>query len=276
MTNDCEKCHFRADGRKSGGWAGALAKFAVLAGSIWAGPMIGGASAQGSTAAAPSHAGPKAVLELFTSQGCSSCPPADALMQNFAARKDLVALTFHVDYWDYLGWKDTLANPKFSSRQRSYAKHRGDGRIYTPQMVINGAAHSLGSSEKDIDNAIAEHEVTFAKSRVSVQMRMETGQIVIETGGAPEGSAIKDANIWLAMVQREVLVQVRSGENRGQLLKYYNIVRELTPIGMWSGQAMTIRLDRDTVLQPGAEGCAVLIQSGKAGRIIGAAQINKM
>ncbi len=248
----------------------------LLVGWIWLGPSVGSALAQGSASAANVQPGPKAVLELFTSQGCSSCPPADALLQSYAARNDVIALTMPVDYWDYLGWKDTLANPKFSTRQRTYAKQRGDGRIYTPQMVVNGTLHTNGSSSKEIDAAIEANEANFAKMRVPVKLRVEKGQLVIETGAAPDGSPIKDANIWLAMVQREANIPVRGGENHGKTLKYSNIVRELTPIGMWGGQAMTIRLERDTIAQPGAEGCAVLLQSGKAGGIIGAAMLGKL
>jgi hypothetical protein len=87
------------------------------------------------------------VLELFTSQGCSSCPAADALFKAYAARRDIVALSMPVDYWDYLGWKDTLGSPKFSRRQRDYAKQRGDGQVYTPQVVVNGRTHVVGSSK---------------------------------------------------------------------------------------------------------------------------------
>ena len=227
---------------------------------------------QGTTAAQGQP--PKAVLELYTSQGCSSCPPADALLKSYTQQSDVVALTFHVDYWDYLGWKDTLANAKFSARQRTYAKHRGDGRIYTPQVVVNGLAHANGSVAREIDQAIASQQSAFAKTRIAIQLRAEKTQLVIETGAAPDGGEIHDANLWLAMVQPEATVNVRGGENGGRTLKYFNVVRDLTPIGMWSGKAMTVRLDRETLSQAGAEAYAVLLQSGKGGRIIGAAMLN--
>lgn len=227
------------------------------------------------TAHAASSEAPIAVLELYTSQGCSSCPPADALLQTYAAKKDIIALTLPVDYWDYLGWKDTLANGKFSARQRAYAKHRGDGRIYTPQLVINGVTHTNGGGAKEIEAAIAAGASQFANSRVPVQVRRENGKLVIETGSAPDASTHKDGNIWLAMIQREAEVAIKTGENRGKSLKYYNVVRELMPVGMWNGQPMTIRLDKDTIAQPGADGCAVLLQHGKAGPILGAAILGK-
>lgn len=246
---------------------------ALLTGALGIFGWVSFAAAQ--TGAQPAAAPPKAVLELYTSQGCSSCPPADALLKSYVARPDIIALTFPVDYWDYLGWKDTFAKAKFSERQRAYGKQRGDGQIYTPQMVVDGLGHTIGSNANEIDRAIASHATKFTRSRVTVAMRTERGQLLIETGNAPDGSDIKDANIWLALVQAEGEIPVRAGENRGKTLKYYNVVRELTPIGMWSGTAMTIRLDRDTISQPGAESFAVLLQN-KSGQIIGAAMVGKL
>jgi hypothetical protein len=236
-------------------------------------------SAQSIAAAAATPTEPhfKAVLELFTSQGCSSCPPADALLHDYAERKDVVALTMPVDYWDYLGWKDTLANPKFSARQRAYAKDRGDGRIYTPQMVINGVIHVNGSSREDIENAIQRAAPHFEKTRVPLSIKKDgSGHVIIHAGDAPEGSDIREATIWLAVIQREVEIPVRAGENHGKTLKYANVVRELIPIGMWNGEAAQFQLDRETILQPGAGSCAIIVQTGKAGPIIGAAMLPKL
>ena len=218
----------------------------------------------------------KAVLELYTSQGCSSCPPADALLQSYTQRSDIVALTLPVDYWDYLGWKDTLANAKFTARQRNYAKHRGDGRIYTPQVVINGIAHVVGSSARDIDGAIAATTAAFVRSAVPISVRLEQGRLVIDAGAVADGGEIKDATIWLAVIKNEAEIVVRSGENRGKTLKFYNVVREITPVGMWTGKPLTIRLDRETVKLPDTESAAVIIQNGKAGPIIGAAMLPKL
>lgn len=245
----------------------------VLGSLLWA-AVIGPAAAQspGPAGTAPAP-GIKAVLELFTSQGCSSCPPADALLQRYSARSDVVALTFPVDYWDYLGWKDTLASPKFSARQRSYAKDRGDGRIYTPQVVVNGIAHANGSSERDIEQAISGTASRFQKTNVPLSVVMEKDHLVVTASDAPSGSDVKEATIWLAVLQKEVEVPVRSGENRGRTLKYFNVVKELTPIGMWSGKAARFELLREAVIQPGVGSCAILVQHGKAGPIIGAAMM---
>ena len=257
------------------------ASTALTTGVLWllaaaATPAIAQTAAPQSQAApTPVQTAPRAVLELYTSQGCSSCPPADVLLKSYIARPDIIALSFPVDYWDYLGWKDTFAKAKFTERQRTYGRQRGDGKIYTPQTVVNGLAHAVGNNASDIDQAIAASTAKFARSRVPVAMRSEAGQLIIEAGNAPDGSDLKEANIWLAMVQPEGEIPIRAGENHGRTLKYYNIVRELTPIGMWSGKAMTVRLDRETIAQPGAESGAVLLQS-KTGQIIGAAMLRKL
>ncbi len=213
----------------------------------------------------------KAVLELFTSQGCSSCPPADALMEKFAARKDVLALSLPVDYWDYLGWKDTLANPKFSDRQRLYAKHRGDGRVYTPQMVVSGRIHTIGSSASSIERAINDAAAEFGKVQVPVNVRADKAHVYIDTGTAPQGANLKEATIWLAMVERVVEVKIQRGENRGKTIKYYNVVREMNPVGMWSGKPASITLPRDVIATKKNTLCAVFLQVGRAGPIVGAA-----
>src|SRR6185503_15802437 len=121
---------------------------------------------------------PKAIVELFTSQGCSSCVPADAYFADLAKRKDVVALSLHVDYWDYLGWRDTLSDPANTERQRHYAAARGSSRVYTPQMVINGSADFVGSDRGDVDAAIERSSLP-----VPVSMRKGDGTVEIEVGG---------------------------------------------------------------------------------------------
>jgi len=210
------------------------------------------------------------VIELFTSQGCSSCPPADALLKRYSDRRDVVALTMAVDYWDYLGWKDTLASPKFSARQRAYAKARRDGAVYTPQAVVNGTIHVNGSDRAQIDEAI---ERTSRKSEpaVSLTCRTENGAMVVEVGNAAPGQAVKDGTLWLAVVQPQAEIPVKHGENRGRTLAYYNVVRELTPVGMWSGKATTVRLPHGAFeTSPGAR-FAILLQQESVGPILAAA-----
>ena len=218
---------------------------------------------------APSHI--VGVIELFTSQGCSSCPPADVLIKTYAARNDILALSLPVDYWDYLGWKDTLGSPKNSERQRNYAKARNDGQVYTPQAVVNGIAHVNGASAESIDAALAKTEAQLATNRVPLTFSLDRGNIVIEAGQAAETATIKEATVWLAVIQKSTDVVVARGENHGRTLSYTNVVRELTPVGTWTGQPMRIQLARSAVMRPQMESVAILIQQGKAGPIIGAA-----
>lgn len=215
------------------------------------------------------QAAPKAVMELFTSQGCSSCPAADALLGKIASeRKDVIAITLATDTWDYLGWKDTLSNPKFGARQRAYAKAFRD-MIYTPQAVINGAAHVNGAKRAKIDAAIAGSPAM----KVPVRLWEKSGRLMVETGASEEPTG-RDATIWLAVISKSVSVPIERGENSGKTLTYFNVVRELTPIGMWSGKAVNVQLERSTIMRADTDACAVLIQEGQGGPILGAALLD--
>jgi hypothetical protein len=156
------------------------------------------------------------VIELFTSQGCSSCPAADALLGQLAERPGFVALSYSVDYWDYLGWRDTLGSPANSERQRDYAKARGDGRVYTPQAVVDGVTHANGSDEDAIQAAVAAASVRLAQVKVPVSMHGEGDTLVIDVGAAPETSDQRSATIWLAIAKEVEKVVVARGENRGR------------------------------------------------------------
>lgn len=215
---------------------------------------------------------PRAVIEMYTSQGCSDCPAADALLKDYLDKKNVVGLTLPVDYWDYLGWKDTLAGPRNSARQREYAERFGIGTVYTPQAVVNGAAEVVGSSASEIDRAIAATETALSSSRVPIHFWHYGNSIVIEAGSAPNDTEPKEATIWLAVVQKSVEVPVKAGENKGKTLTYYNVVRELTPVGMWNGRPATVRLSRADVMRED-ETLVVLIQEASAGPIIGAAKL---
>ena len=219
----------------------------------------------------------RAVVELFTSQGCSSCPPADRLLKTYVDRKDVLALSFPVDYWDYLGWKDTYASPMHSQRQRRYAITRGDGAVYTPQAVVNGAVHMNGSSKNQIDQAI---DLASRKNNplfVPVKISREGRNITVTTGPmeARYDRSPIGGTVWLAMVQRQGVVPVRNGENGGKELAYHNIVRRISPIGMWGGEEKSFQVIEDSVSgMPEATACAVLIQQGTTGPIVGAAWLN--
>lgn len=219
----------------------------------------------------PSFSPQKNVLELFTSQGCDTCPPADKVLAWYAERPDVIALTLPVDIWDYLGWKDTLASDKNSERQKAYAKARGDGAIYTPQVVVNGIAGVKGSDPKAIDKAILKTEEELQNERVPIRFWHERNSIVIEIADAPPGLENTDATIWFAVVQKKADVPVERGDNKGRTLTYTNIVREMLPVGSWDGKAKQLRLVRTAIMRPETEAAIVLLQQEKAGPILGAA-----
>lgn len=213
----------------------------------------------------------RAVLELFTSQGCSSCPPADVVLQGFAEDPSILALSLPVDYWDYLGWKDTFASPRNTERQRAYAKARGDGAIYTPQVVVNGTVHVNGAQKAEIENAIDLTAKNTAVQRVPIRFWQEANTLNIAAAAADPGRLVTEATVWLALVQPKGSVEIAGGENAGRALAYTNIVREMTPIGLWKGQPLAIQIPRAAVMQASTQRSVVLIQEGKAGAIIGAA-----
>jgi len=229
--------------------------------------------------AAPGRAEPptvaaqkNAVLELFTSQGCSSCPPADALLAELDKRPGLVTLSYSVDYWNYLGWRDTLSSAANSERQREYARMRGDGRVYTPQIVVDGLIHVNGSDERAIREAVEASEIRLKEVGVPVRMHAEGNTLVIGIGAAPDKSDKRAATIWLAIAKEEVTVSISRGENRGRDLSYHHPVRDLTPVGMWQGEAMTLRLPLKDLKAMGGDCLVALLQVENAGPILGAAE----
>jgi hypothetical protein len=212
----------------------------------------------------------KAVVELFTSQGCSSCVPADAFLAELAERPDVLALSYHVDYWDYLGWRDTLGSRESSERQRAYAAVRGGRQIYTPQIVVNGTSDYVGSRREPIETAIGRSNLP-----VPVTMRRGAGTVEIEVGARPlPGSRL--STIRLVLFSSEAEVAITRGENAGSTISYYNVVRDERPIGMWDGQAVKITLPANELMANGVDGCAVLVQEdlpSGPGAILGAAHL---
>jgi len=222
--------------------------------------------ATGSAAAAP-----LAVLELFTSQGCASCPPADALFEDYAEGGEVIALSLSVDYWDYLGWTDTLALPENTERQHDYATALGDGTVYTPQVIVNGRRQVVGSDKAAIDAAIAELAAADEGVPVPVEIGYDPEHIVVRVGEAP--AAAVPATIWLVFFTADAEVAVERGENAGATLGYYNVVRAMQAIGTWWGRPMTIEVPLSEIERHGADGCAALVQAeagGLPGPILGA------
>ncbi|WJS03296.1 DUF1223 domain-containing protein [Roseibium aggregatum] len=220
------------------------------------------------------QAQPEKVIELFTSQGCSSCPPADRLAEKLVQEdNNVLTMVMPVDYWDYLGWKDTLASPVNSQRQRAYAARRGDRSVYTPQMVINGEEHVVGSREGDVRAALARTDPFTATIDLKI-----TDMVVQATvnGSLPKGFNM--ATIYFLRMQDEALVDIGRGENAGRKVRYVNVVRNLQPMGMWSGGQETFRMPKSKLMLKGDARCAVVVQLENPdgpGRIIGAATMNK-
>jgi hypothetical protein len=216
-----------------------------------------------------------AVLELFTSQGCSSCPPADALLAELGKRPGLVALSYSVDYWNYLGWHDTLSSPANSERQREYARMRGDGKVYTPQIVVDGLIHVNGSNEAAIEAAVRAAAIRLKDARVPVNMHAEGDTLVVGIGAAPDSSDKRDATVWLAIAKERETVSITRGENRGKTLSYYHPVRELSPIGMWKGEAMTLKLPLKDLKTMGGDCLVALLQVANGGPVLGVTQYDR-
>src|SRR3954451_21277262 len=186
------------------------------------------------------EAEPRAFIELFTSQGCSSCPPADKLLGQFADDPSVIALSLPVDYWDYLGWKDTLALKGHSVRQRAYSQVRGDRAVYTPQVVVNGAVHALGSDKGEIEKAIAESRAQGSALSVAVKLQVADGKVTVTL---PESNAVQGkAQVWLLPVAKRIPVEIDRGENSGHKITYHDVVRRWVKLGEWTGKPETYSL----------------------------------
>ena len=229
----------------------------------------------------PASAGElRAVIELFTSQGCSSCPPADRLMGELARDPSLVVLTLPVDYWDYLGWKDTLALHGHTTRERAYALARGDREVYTPQVVVNGLVHVLGSDKAAIERAIAQTRASAAPLTLAVSVTVTDGNVTVKVP-AQEENGRGSAEVWLCPVTDEAPVAIGRGENSGRSLVYHNVVRGWVKLGVWAGKAETFSVPLSDLTDAGhalqdIDRLAVVVQRGvsaKPGMMLGAASV---
>ncbi|MEJ6402343.1 DUF1223 domain-containing protein [Yoonia sp. 2307UL14-13] len=203
------------------------------------------------------------VVELYTSQGCSSCPPADAFLHELAKRDDVIALALHVDYWDYIGWKDSFATPEYTARQHAYAQSFNAAVVYTPQMVINGKEHVVGSRTVQVMDGIMRHQA--AASSVDVSVTRSGGAVEISADADEEG----DYLVQLVRYTPQETIAIRRGENAGRELSYANVVRKWDVVGRWDGSsALNLRAAAE-----GDEPVVVLIQQAGHGAIVGAAQL---
>jgi hypothetical protein len=215
----------------------------------------------------------RTVVELFTSQGCSSCPPADALLGDISTRDDVIALTLPVDYWDYLGWKDTFASPAHTLRQQAYARQRGDRQVYTPQMVFNGRSHTVGSHKSAVESAIAEQAALMAESGIPVTISSSDDAIMVTAGAFAGDGDAPNATVWLLLTTKLEEVDISRGENGGRRLSYSNVVRMMMPIGQWNGEAIEISLPKAD-LMGGYDGCTAILQVDGTGPILGASHLD--
>jgi hypothetical protein len=212
--------------------------------------------------AAPIH---PTLIELFTSQGCSSCPPADKIAAELAKNPNNLVVSLNVDYWDYLGWRDTLAKAEYSQRQYDYAKSRGDGSVYTPQMVINGSTHAVGSNLRDVKSRMAE----ATTPAVALSLDITSKDIKIEI---PKTSYDGEATLWLMAIESEVTQKIERGENAGKDVVYINVVRNLVPATMWKGEAYQGSWMRKAVMPHNCKSCFAVLQQNKVGPVLGLAR----
>lgn len=230
-------------------------------------------AAAGTAGATDAGKRPVGVVELFTSQGCNSCPAADSILADLVADGDVVALAYHVDYWDYLGWKDTLGTKENSDRQHAYARSFDSRSVYTPQAVINGRTHVNGASRADIDAALSGFTGSGKGMLVDVATRREGDSVIIEMAPAKEGG-VRNAHVVLVYYDPAQPIVIERGENKGQTVTYWNAVTGIQTAGMWHGEAERLELPASEITRKGQGGCAVLLQSvgpqGEPGAILGA------
>ena len=210
---------------------------------------------------------PRTVLvELFTSQGCSSCPPADAILEKLSNRNDVVALAFHVDYWDYIGWKDSFADPIFSKRQKTYARLASRKGVYTPQFMVHGHTAVAGSNSKTLTDEIL--KAAKQKSKFKVLFEELDNEVRVNLIKVRPSSRIA-ADILAIYFTPKKTVKIQSGENSGRVMTYSNVVRNIVKLGEWDG------LNRWSKLMPQVanQGLAVVIQSKGQGKVIAVAKL---
>jgi hypothetical protein len=217
------------------------------------------------------------VVELFTSQGCSSCPPADRILRELATKGETLALAWHVDYWDYLGWKDTFASRANTQRQRGYARSLHESQIYTPQAVINGRTHVVGSNRAAIEGAVARLAGDGQGLLVPIETTVEDGSMKVHVTATGRTG---DASLWMVYFNDRALVDVTRGENAGKKLAYSNIVRAVELIGMVKDSDLQTEFRIADLSRRGHDSCALILQQsgpdGSPGPILGAALIRAL
>ena len=229
-----------------------------------------GAGVIASCVSKPSLASPQkpVVVELFTSQGCSSCPPADKLLGEIKNIPGVLAISINVDYWDYLGWRDTLADKAHSQRQYDYARSRGDMDVYTPQIIVDGGSHYVGSNRSVVFAAIKRAQDANVGSAVDMSLSDEGEELTVSVGEDPSNS---ECTVWLISIAPRIAVKIERGENTGKDIVYHNVARKIIPAGIWKGPATTVSLPKKGILLPDCTACVALLQMGNVGPVRAAA-----
>jgi hypothetical protein len=219
---------------------------------------------------------PRAVIELFTSQGCSSCPAADKLAGHFAEDPSVIVMSLAVDYWDYLGWKDTLALAVHTNRQRAYARSRGDREVYTPQAVINGVAHVLGSDKAAIEKAIRHTRDTSGAAVMTLPVAMSVADEKVTVKLPDSNSDKAQAEVWLCPITKKIPVTIGRGENNGKTITYTNVVRRWVRLGDWVGKSESFSVPLKDLQTGAIDSIAVIVQHGAPSSpklMLGASQV---
>ena len=220
---------------------------------------------------------PKAVVELFTSQGCYSCPPADKILAEYSKGTEVLGLSWHVDYWDYLGWKDIFGSKSNTQRQYSYAKSFRESQVYTPQAVINGRTHAVGSNKKDISKAIATFETSNRGMTVPINAEMTDTSLKISI---PNESGSTDSTLYMVFFNKEQKVHIKRGENSGKTFSYHNVVHDSQALGMIKSNGLQVEFPIAEIKRRGYDGCALILQknnaAGNLSEIIGATVISDL
>jgi len=205
---------------------------------------------------------PLTVVELFTSQGCSSCPPADAYLGDLAKDADVLALSFHVDYWDNLGWPDPFSSAENTQRQRQYAHQMALRYVYTPQMVIQGSLQATGSDRRAIARKIKQAQ-KLPRVPVNLDVNDKTLKVTLGSSDKPV-----DADVYMVIYDKEHVTHIKRGENRGKTMTNSNVVRLVKRIGSWNGDAVSLSSSFGN--SSSNNGCAILVQARATGAILGA------
>jgi hypothetical protein len=218
---------------------------------------------------------PIGVVELFTSQGCSNCPKADRAIESLAGRDDVITVAYHVDYWNYMGWQDTLSAKENTERQYGYAKTLGIKNVFTPQIVLNGVHDTKLTNADSIVQELDRMGSAGTGMPVAISAELSPEEMTINI---PEGAApAEKADVVVAYFRKHSTVEIQKGENQGKKITYRNAVTKVETVGIWEGKALTIKLPAAVLAKRGFDGCAILLQShdgnDNPGRILGAAAL---